>query len=472
MKSQVMIAVCIMAMGLYLANATAQAEETSPLAELGTSFTYQGQLRQNGNLINSSCDFEFRLYDASSGGSQIGTTQTKTNVSVSNGVFTEVLDFGAGAFDGKARWLGISVRCPTGSGSYTALNPRQPLTAAPYAHALPGLYTLQNSSSPNLIGGFGGNSISNGVIGATISGGGLNGSPNRVTDNYGTIGGGGWNTAGDNAGLVTSATNATVGGGALNTASGGYSTVGGGLNNTASGSYAAIGGGSFNVAAGNYSFIVGRRAKNTVNHPGVFLFADSIDSDFDSIVANEFAVRASGGFRFRTSSNLATGCNLNAGSGTFSCTSDRAAKENFASANSRKILERLASLPIQTWNYISQDASIRHIGPTAQDFYAAFGMGGDDKTISLVDADGVALAAIQGLYQMVLEKEVQITNQQAEISELRLRVANLEERLAALERQTGTASGREIDFSPLLTSLGVAVFLVGAMVYKRWMEER
>ncbi len=63
-----------------------------------------------------------------------------------------------------------------------------------------------------------------------------------------------------------------------------------------------------------------------------------------------------------------------------------------------------------TWNYRSQDAAIRHIGPVAQDFYAAFGVGEDDRHISTIDADGVALAAIQGLYQVVQQKETRIAD--------------------------------------------------------------
>jgi hypothetical protein len=74
-------------------------------------------------------------------------------------------------------------------------------------------------------------------------------------------------------------------------------------------------------------------------------------------------------------------------------------KDNFVAVDSERILERVASMPIQRWNYKSQDASVKHIGPTAQDFAAAFGVGENDTTISTVDADGVALAAIQGLYQ-------------------------------------------------------------------------
>ncbi len=101
---------------------------------LGTAFTYQGQLRQAGNPVTGSCDFQLGLWDAASGGAQIGATQGKPNVAVSNGYFTITdLDFGAAAFTGDARWLEVAVRCPAGSGSYTTLSPRQPLTATPYA---------------------------------------------------------------------------------------------------------------------------------------------------------------------------------------------------------------------------------------------------------------------------------------------------------------------------------------------------
>jgi len=101
-------------------------------AAMGTAFTYQGQLRRDGNLVNGACDFRFTLWDAETGGNQIGPIQDKTNVSVTNGLFTVQLDFGAGAFRGDARWLQIAVRC-TGDVGYVTLTPRQPLTPAPYA---------------------------------------------------------------------------------------------------------------------------------------------------------------------------------------------------------------------------------------------------------------------------------------------------------------------------------------------------
>jgi hypothetical protein len=83
--------------------------------------------------------------------------------------------------------------------------------------------------------------------------------------------------------------------------------------------------------------------------------------------------------------------------GTVTPSSDRNKKENFAEVDARQILEKVANLPIQQWNYIADDSKVPHIGPMAQDFYAAFNIGADDKHIATVDADGVALAAIKAL---------------------------------------------------------------------------
>lgn len=103
--------------------------------------------------------------------------------------------------------------------------------------------------------------------------------------------------------------------------------------------------------------------------------------------------------------------------------SDRNIKANFSAVDPRAILQRLAKIPIQSWNFKSQPESVRHIGPMAQDFRAAFGLGIDDKTIATVDADGVAMAAIQGLYQMMMEKNKQIEQLQDRVKQLQ-RVVN------------------------------------------------
>jgi hypothetical protein len=79
-------------------------------------------------------------------------------------------------------------------------------------------------------------------------------------------------------------------------------------------------------------------------------------------------------------------------------TCERDAKENSAPVASRQVLEKVATLPIMTWSF-NHATGVTHMGPPAQDFYAAFGRGGSGKTITNVEPDGVALAAIQGVNQ-------------------------------------------------------------------------
>jgi hypothetical protein len=99
--------------------------------------------------------------------------------------------------------------------------------------------------------------------------------------------------------------------------------------------------------------------------------------------------------------------------------SDRNLKGNFASVDPQSILERVANLPIETWNYNFQGQGTRHIGPMAQDFYRAFNVGEDDRHINMVDANGVVLAAIQALYGKVQEKDRQIEALARELEALR-----------------------------------------------------
>jgi hypothetical protein len=101
--------------------------------------------------------------------------------------------------------------------------------------------------------------------------------------------------------------------------------------------------------------------------------------------------------------------------------SDRGLKANFSSINPRSVLDRLARLPIQTWSYKSEPG-VRHIGAMAQDFRAAFNFGADDKTLSVVDAHGVTMAAIQGLYEQNLELARRVEAQGRLISQLQARL--------------------------------------------------
>jgi hypothetical protein len=299
------------------------------------------------------------------------------------------------------------------------------------------------------VGGFAGNFIGpDNVQGATIGGGGDAGGPNSVTSNFATVGGGRnnnaggansnteglWSTVGGGEGNGAAANHATVGGGVNNFATGDNATVGGGSNNQAVGNFATVAGGSANAAGANNSFAAGAQATVAQAHNGAMLFSDDSGVAFNSAAAREFAVRATGGFRFVNNTGLTQICTIISGnllcSGTVNGGSDRAAKINFTPVDPQEVLKRVAALPIQRWNY-REDLGTPHIGPMAQDFHAAFGVGVDDKHISMVDADGVAFAAIQALYKRLEQKD-------AEIRELRSRVDGLQsiaDRVKRLEQQ-------------------------------------
>src|SRR5260370_875966 len=220
--------------------------------------------------------------------------------------------------------------------------------------------------APNIIAG-NSNYVTAGASGATIAGGGsaVNlDSVNSVTDDFGTVSGGFGNRAGDAAGTTGDTPFATVAGGYLNTASG-------------------------------YASAVTRGSSNTPSGTDVTASAD-----------NQFVARASGGVIFYTTPDLSAGASLSPGSGSWSSLSDRNVKANFAQVDRRQLLTRVLALPISTWNYKTQAESIRHIGPMAQDFYAAFNIGEDDKHITTIDEGSIALAAIQGLYEIVKVKDM------------------------------------------------------------------
>jgi len=117
--------------------------------------------------------------------------------------------------------------------------------------------------------------------------------------------------------------------------------------------------------------------------------------------------------------------------GTFVSSSDRNLKQDFQPVDSRSVLEKVSQLPVQTWAY-KNDPGTKHLGPMAQDFYAAFGTGADDRHIAVVDEGGVALAAIQGLNEKVNEKDAKIQEQAGEIAELKQSVAELKQLVQSL----------------------------------------
>lgn len=190
----------------------------------------------------------------------------------------------------------------------------------------------------------------------------------------------------------------------------------------------------YNVTADqDHTMALGKFASNN-GFQGTFIWSDgsaqaSADT-FRNTANNEFAARATGGFRFRTNLTGTTGCNLPAGSGVFNCTSSRATKENFSLIDGNDVLARLRKVPVSTWNYIAEGQQSRHLGPMAEDFYTAFQLGTTDKAIGIQDAVGVSLAAVKALDARTLE----LQQKSAEVEQLRTKVNTLEQRLAALEQ--------------------------------------
>jgi hypothetical protein len=313
---------------------------------------------------------------------------------------------------------------------------------------------------------------------ATVAGGSINeangnastisgGRNNSASHDLSVIAGGVSNVAsgkaaavGGGAGNRAVADTATIAGGEGNEATGRYSTVSGGTGNSASGIAATIGGGESNRAKGMHSFVAGYGG--LAWHDGAFVWSDNTTYNpadnsnifVESTGPNQFVARASGGVIFYSNRELTSGVALPAGGGAWSALSDRNAKDNFSPVDQRALLERLASIPIQTWNYKSQDATIQHIGPSAQDFALAFGLGEDNRHISTVDADGVALAAIQGLYQIVQHKD-------AEIATLEHDNQALEARLVALEQRASSGGFEQSDSGGPAALAGLVTLSVG-----------
>jgi hypothetical protein len=218
-----------------------------------------------------------------------------------------------------------------------------------------------------------------------------------------------------------------IGGGVSNTLYGNAATIGGGSQNKASGQYASVPGGLQNNAVGIASFAAGTKADAA--HNGTFVWSDnSGTATLASTAPYQFLARAAGGFYLYSSSTNASGVKLAPGSGTWASLSDRTSKMNIGALDDAAVLAKVAALPVSTWSYRTEDPRVRHVGPMAQDFYAAFHVGEDDRHITSIDEDGVALAAIKALH--------------TENAELRARLSRTDARFAALERKVEALARR------------------------------
>lgn len=356
----------------------------------GTAFTYQGVLADMGSPANGIYDLEFQVFDAATAGTQLGNAIVGENLAITNGLFTTTLDFGPGVFTGPARWLTIAVRPGAAEGPFIEVLPRQPIVAAPYAS-------------------FAGGVNASGVLGTL---------PDATLSINVALRDGGNRFNGDQAfndGKVGIGTGSTTPAAAfhINPQSDPNSAFAIGAN-PVSGGYTALGIGLSSLKGG-YSWIQGVQLSG---------------STWGDVILNPNAGNIGIG-----KTNPVTKLDI-AGEATMTAcniTSDRNAKEEFKPIDAKAVLDKVAHLSITEWRYKTQ-TDARHIGPMAQDFREAFGLGRDDKHITSVDADGVALAAIQGLNQKL---EARLAEKNQELQAVRNQVAELRELLDRL-----TTSGR------------------------------
>ena len=409
-------------------------------AAIPHKINYQGYLTSSvGTPITASLSMVFKLYTVSSGGVEL-YSETQT-VPVTNGLFNVTI----GAVTALTLqfevpyYLGIKV-----GAEILEMAPRQLVTASPYslrsanADALGSVGNLPveisvnstrvmrfelNSFTANVIGGNYANSVTASAYAATIAGGGVLLAPNQVTDHYGTVGGGYGNRAGNADGDASNSQYATVSGGNTNLASGGSSAVGGGTANKAEGYASTVAGGANNVAHGDYSFAAGVNA--TATHHRTFVWGGDAANGTGTLADGDFVVYAPAAIRLFAGPPGSGGCTLNNGSG-WSCASDRALKTDIVAVDGLDLLRRVVDLPVAQWQWKSMPG-IAHMGPMAQDFHAAFGLGDDATRLAPMDVQGVALGAIQGLNakveQQMLAKDAQIQALRTEIAELRRAVA-------------------------------------------------
>lgn len=217
--------------------------------------------------------------------------------------------------------------------------------------------------------------------------------------------------------------------------------------------YTVRAGGQGSVAIGyrvtanqDNSVSIGYRGSNN-GHIGSIVLAGVVDpsTQTDSVRAQangEFRLRAPGGIVLRTSfaSNSVagvggnTGCDLPAGSGTFSCSSSRTIKENFLAVNGEDVLAQVRATPVSTWNYIAEGRQVRHLGPVAEDFAQSFGLGVGNASIGLGDIDGVNFAGVKALEERTARLQQQLDAKSAQVDALQTQLAAVLQRLDQLER--------------------------------------
>ena len=175
---------------------------------------------------------------------------------------------------------------------------------------------------------------------------------------------------------------------------------------------------------------------------GCFLYADRSTTDTlvapapigaGSLYDNKFIVRSAGGVIFYSDSNLISGVQLFPGAGSWSSLSDSSKKQNIKKIPISSALSKINNINVYEWNYKSQDTSVKHVGPMAQDFHKAFGLGNSNLAITSVDMDGVILLGVQGVNNRLDSMYEQLNNT---ILNSNLNYASISNRLRILESVT------------------------------------
>jgi hypothetical protein len=269
------------------------------------------------------------------------------------------------------------------------------------------------------------------------------GEQNMTGSSFSVMGGGGFNLIGPNSSY------SIVAGGSNNIVQSNSpgSIIAGGLNNGV-GSGAAnafVAGGIDNFAGGNDSFVAGENSTDVNSgraENNSFVWGDGTRKCV-SQGAHTFVALATGGVYFYTyldAENPNYGAFLAANSTSWAAISDRNAKKNFQPVDGVSVLDKLAAIPIQEWNYKwEKDSDVPNIGPMAQDFKHTFYPGRDDKSITTLEFDGVELAAIQGLNEKLKEKDAEIQKLEEKAGE----VDSLEKRVSDLEKMVQRISANK-----------------------------
>ncbi|MCP4708921.1 MAG: tail fiber domain-containing protein [Planctomycetes bacterium] len=246
---------------------------------IGTAFTYQGRLNDDGSAASGKYDFEFTLYDDEIAGSQVDTTKTKEDVNVYDGYFTVDLDFGGDAFADDGRWLAIGVRPFNSTAAFTDLAPRQEITPTPYAMQTRGFWT----NNTNTFAGIdtGANGLRNTFLGASTGFSNLTGNSNTFVGYFA----GNQNTGGHNNVMIGRNTGSGNTTGGQNTFLGTHS----GYNNTSGESNLFAGyKAGYNNQTGNNNVFLGYKAGYSQTGDNKLYIANG-ENDSNVLIYGDFA---------------------------------------------------------------------------------------------------------------------------------------------------------------------------------------